>query len=185
MRSLRQCMTSRGISAVLVLLLALMAAPGAALAQVETGSIAGTVSDPQGAVVTGAAVTVTSSTGATRSTKTSGDGSFNFSNLNPGRWEVRVEGAGFGTRTATVDVSVGTRTTLDVQLEVTTAGETVDVIAGEQGIQVNTENQTLQTVVSERELKELPTITRNPYALVQLSGNVSPADPSGRGAGFA
>jgi hypothetical protein len=185
MRSLRQCMTSRGISAVMVLLLALMAAPGAALAQVETGSITGTVSDPQGAVVTGAAVTVTSSTGATRSTKTSGDGSFNFSNLNPGRWEVKVEGAGFGTRTATVDVSVGTRTTLDVQLEVTTAGETVDVIAGEQGIQVNTENQTLQTVVSERELKELPTITRNPYALVQLSGNVSPADPSGRGAGFA
>jgi hypothetical protein len=178
-------MFSKGISGALVLLLALLVVPGAALAQVETGSITGTVTDPQGAVVTGATVTATSQNGATRTVRTSGDGSFNFSSLNPGRYEVKVEGAGFGAKTATVDVSVGTRTALDVSLEVTGGGEEVDVIAGEQGIQVNTENQTLQSVVSERELKELPTITRNPYALVQLSGNVSPDNASGRGAGFA
>src|SRR4029078_10870741 len=53
-----------------------------------------------------------------------------------------------------------------------------------EGTQSKTEDKTLQTVDSEKEIKELPTITRNPYSLVALSGNVSPTDPSGRGAGF-
>ena len=183
MRSLRQY-TAGGV---LPLLLALLLLPSAALAQTETGQIAGTVTDPQGAVVAGAAVTSTSrETGATRTTTTSADGNYTIANLPPGTYEVKIEGAGFAARTVPVQVTVGTRTTVDVELAVTAASEAVDVIAGEQGIQVNTENQTLQTVVSEKEIKELPTITRNPYLLVQLSGNVSPVEPSmARGVGMA
>ncbi len=186
MKSLRQCTMGRSVSGALTLLLVLLLLPSAAFAQVETGQISGTVTDPQGAVISGAAVTVTSrDSGATRSIKTTGDGSFNVTNLQPGTYEVKVEGAGFGSKTLAAQVSVGTKTNIDVQLEVGGNAASVDVIAGEQGIQVNTENQTLQTVVSQKELRELPTIERNPYSLVQLSGNVSPADPSGRGAGFA
>jgi len=167
-------------------LLALLLLPSAAFAQVETGQISGTVTDPQGAVISGATVTVTSKdTGSTRTSKTSGDGNYNVTNLQPGVYEVKVEGAGFGARTIPAKVSVGTATTVDATLDVGGSVASVDVVAGDSGVQVNTENQTLQTVVSEREIKELPTITRSPYSLVTLSGNVSPANSVGRGAGFA
>ncbi len=186
MRPTRQCITTRVVSGMLTLLLAVFLVPRATFAQVETGQLSGTVTDPQGAVISGATVTVTSKgTGATRTVKTTGDGTYNVTNLQPGTYQIKVEGAGFGTKTIPAQVSVGTATTVDAQLEVGGSVATVDVVAGEQGIQVNTENQTVQTVVSEKEIKELPTISRNPYSLVQLSGNVSPQDPSGRGAGFA
>ena len=186
MRSIRQCLTSTGISKMLVLTLALLLVPTTAFAQVETGQLGGTVTDPQGAVIAGATVTATlKDTGASRTTTTSGDGNYNITNLRPGTYDVKVEGAGFGAKEQSAAVNVGSRTTLDFELAVSGGGEQVDVIAGDQGVQVNTENQVLQTVVSQRELRELPTITRNPYSLLVLSGNVSPTDPSGRGAGFA
>jgi len=158
-------MTSKSVSSVLTLLLAFLMLPGAALAQVETGQIAGTVTDPQGAVISGASVTVSGKdTGVTRSVKTTGDGTYNITNLQPGTYEVKVEGAGFGTKTVPAQVSVGTRTTVDTTLDVGGSVASVDVIAGEQGIQVNTENQTLQTVVSEKEIRELPTSPATPTA---------------------
>ncbi len=84
-------------------------------------------------------------------------------------------------------VNVGTKTTIDVELSITST-ESIDVVAGEAGVQVNTSNEQIQTVVSERQIKELPTITRNPYNLVGLSPNVNPNDAGGgggRGAGFS
>ncbi|MBK6424700.1 MAG: TonB-dependent receptor [Blastocatellia bacterium] len=178
--------------ALLVVLTAVFQTP--VYAQVETGQIAGTVADPQGAVIAGATIVVQSKgTGATRTQKSMGDGSYIFSNLQPGDYEVRVEGSGFGAKTVPVRVTVGTKTTVDVALDVTGTGEVVDVVAGDQGVQVNTENQVLSTVVSEKQIRELPTITRNPYALVQLAGTAVAVDPeaqdpntttSDRGAGF-
>src|SRR5688572_5093868 len=88
-------------------------------AQTETGQIAGTVTDPQGAVVAGAAVTVTSAdTGATRTATTTGEGNYTVTNLRPGRYEVKIEGAGFTSRSVPVQVTVGTRTTADIELVV-------------------------------------------------------------------
>src|SRR4051812_46227765 len=111
MKPFRQCTASRAISGLLTLMLALLLVPGTALAQVETGQITGTVTDPQGAVIPGANVTITSTgTGATRSVTTTGDGTYNITNLQPGSYEVKIEGAGFGTRTIPAQVSVGTAT---------------------------------------------------------------------------
>ena len=50
---------------------------------------------------------------------------------------------------------------------------------------INTETQTLTQTVTRQEVLLLPTLTRNPYDFVQSVGNVSDADPSGRGAGVA
>ncbi len=176
----------------LVLLLALVSVP--AYAQVETGQIAGTVSDPQGAVVAGAAITVTSKdTGSTRNTTTTGDGAYGVPNLQPGNYVLSVSGPGFAPKSVPVRVSVGTRTTVDVELAVSGGGETVDIVAGDAGVQVNTSNQTLSTIVTEKQIRELPTLTRNPYALVQLAGTAVTIDPeaqdpnttaSDRGVGF-
>lgn len=186
MRSLQQCLGARGVSGALIFLLLLLLVPTSALGQTETGRIIGSVTDPQGAVVAGADVTVRNvDTGATRTTRTSEDGNFTVTNLQPGRYEVAIKAAGFAGSTQAAQVNVGQPTSIDIALNVAGSGETVDVVAGEEGVSVNTENQELSTVVSEREIKELPTITRNPYSLISLSGNVSPTDPTGRGAGFS
>ena len=72
---------------------------------------------------------------------------------------------------------------VDFRLEV---GQTSTVVTvAEQVVQVNTESQTLGINITSKQVLELPTLTRNPYALVAISGNVSPADPSRRGVGYA
>ncbi|MFP5264089.1 MAG: TonB-dependent receptor domain-containing protein [Blastocatellia bacterium] len=160
------------------------AAPVAA--QTETGQLTVKSLDPQGAVVTGAAVTVRSvDRGATLPGTTNEEGIAVFPNLQPGFYDVTVTAAGFANATQRVQVTVGSRPTVEVPLTVTGAtGETVTVVA-EGGVEVNTQTQELSNVVSGTQLRELPNLTRDPYGFVGLSANVSDADPSGRGTGFA
>ncbi len=184
--------TTRGLLSLLVVLMMLGSA--SVFAQTETGQISGTVTDPQGAVVAGASVTVSSKdTGASRTATSTGEGNFIVTNLKPGNYEVKVEAAGFAPRVVPVQVTVGSKTTVAAELSVSGSATTVDVVAGDSGVQVNTETQTLQTNVSQKQLRELPTITRNPYTLVQLAGTAIDVDPlnqapgnnaSSRGAGF-
>ena len=62
----------------------------------DTTSLSGTVTDPQGKVLSGATVTITNpATGASRETKTGEDGSFTFSQIPPATYSVRVEAKGF------------------------------------------------------------------------------------------
>jgi hypothetical protein len=155
-----------------------------AFAQVETGQIAGTVKDQTGAVISGASVTVTSAGGFVRTTTTDEQGNYALTNLQAGTYDVKVEKSGFATLTSKAQVVTGSRVVVDASLG---AQGNVDIVevTGQEGIQINTETQELKTVVSERQLKELPTINRDPNSLVQLSGNVVPDNQSGRGAGFA
>jgi hypothetical protein len=161
------------------------------LAQSETGTLTGTVKDPQGAVVAGANIVVKSvDTGAERRSVSTDTGAYTVSSLQPGVYDVRVEAQGFGARTQRAQITVGARLSLDFDLSLQATSEQVNVVAGESGVAVNTETQQLSNTVSERQIVELPTLTRNPYALVQLAGNVSPGDEadltgaSSRGAGF-
>jgi hypothetical protein len=157
-----------------------------AFAQTETGQITVTARDEKGAVVSGANVTVKSAaTGAERKTTTNEEGTAIITSLQPGRYTVTVEGSGFAPFTQEADISVGSRLSLDAALSVQAKGETITIVAGEAGVEVNTQTQELSDVVSQKQITELPTLTRNPYDLVGISGNVSPADPTGRGTGFA
>ncbi|HEX8338737.1 MAG TPA: carboxypeptidase-like regulatory domain-containing protein, partial [Pyrinomonadaceae bacterium] len=151
-------------------LLLLALAPGAAYAQLETGQITGRVTDPNGAVVPGAAVSVKSvETGAERAATSDGEGAYAFTNLQPGLYDVSVQAQNFAKSTQRVQVTVGAKASLETTLSVTAiTGEAVDVVAGA-GVEVNTQNQELSNVVSGEQIRELPTITRNPYNLVQLS----------------
>ena len=157
-----------------------------AAAQTETGQISGKVVDPAGAAVAGASVTAKSvESGTERTVTTDSEGSYTITNLQPGIYDVTATGTGFQPGTQRAQVTTGGRVSLDVPLGITTVGGEITVVAGEGGVEVNTQTQELADVVSSTQHRELPTITRNPYALVAISGNVSPGDPSGRGTGFA
>ncbi len=157
-----------------------------AFPQAETGQIIGTVTDPSGAFIPGAKVTVRSVATGTERTGTSSDaGAFTFPNLQPDIYEVSVTAPGFNTLRQQTTVTVGTKVGLDLKLEVGKAETVVEVTGVSAAISVNTESQTIAQVLSTQQLLELPTLTRDPYALVVTSGNVSEDDPSGRGAGVA
>ncbi|MGH9800046.1 MAG: carboxypeptidase-like regulatory domain-containing protein, partial [Blastocatellia bacterium] len=150
-----------------------------AAAQTETGQIIGKVIDPNSAVVSGATVIVKSvATGAERTATTQSDGSYTITNLQPGIYSVSVKASGFAASQQKVNVTVGAKVTLETALSVTAVtAATVDIVAGA-GVEVNTSHQEVSDVVTTKQITELPTLTRNPYALVQLSGNVA-YDPNG------
>jgi hypothetical protein len=159
------------------------------LAQTETGQITVKATDEKGAVVSGAAVTVKKTdTGQARTAITNEEGTATLTNLSPGRWVISVEGKGFSPFTQEADVTVGAKLTIEAPLTVgQVKGETVTIVAGEGGVEVNTQTQELSDVISGKQITELPTLTRNPYDLVGISGNVTEEQSgSGRGAnGFA
>ena len=157
------------------------------LAQTETGQITGTVTDATGAVVSGAKVTARSvNTGLTRDTTTNSAGLYTISGLKPDLYEVTVESAGFQKYSRRQEVAVGSYNDVSAQLTLGSAAETVEVSGSGQDVTVNTENQTLSETISGRDIELLPTSpTRNPYALVGTSGNVTEDNSSMRGAGYA
>jgi hypothetical protein len=102
-----------------------------AFAQAETGSISGTVTDPSGAVVSGATVTLKSvDTGAERHTVTTDAGTYIITNLQPGIYDVKIESQGFAARTQRAQVTVGAKLSLDFDLSAQASSEEVTVVAG-------------------------------------------------------
>ncbi len=157
-----------------------------AFGQAETGLIAGTVKDASGAVVTGAKVTVKSiNTGLTRDGITNSAGIFTIPNLRPDNYEVVIEAPGFQKVTQTVRVAVGAATDVSTQLKVGGAATTVEVTGTGEAATVNTENATMSAAIGSQQVNELPTMTRNPYDLVQTAGNVVQDTNSNRGAGYS
>ncbi len=157
-----------------------------ASAQTETGQISGTVTDASGSAIADAKVEVKSpNTGFTREITTSSTGYYSISGLKPDVYEVSVEATGFQRFVRRVNVSVGSIAEASASLTVGSKSETIEV-TGTTDVVVNTENQTLSETITSREMEMLPTSpTRNPYALVGISGNVAEDMTSNRGAGFA
>src|SRR5688500_13639086 len=154
-----------------VALVALAAPFAPAWAQLETGRISGTVSDPSGGVVPGVTVTAKSvNTGAVRETVSDTDGKFVMANVAPDTYEVSFALTGFKPAKRTVTVAVGSEIAADARLEVGALTDTVTVIAGTEVIDTRTGE--FRTTVTARQISELPTLTRNPYDLVALSGHV-------------
>lgn len=161
---------------------------GGAIAQTETGQISVKAVDPQGAVVPGATVNVKSvTTSAAKTATTNEEGIATITNLQPGLYNVTVTAAGFAPYQQQAQVTVGGRVTVEAAIAATAKGESITVVAGEGGVEINTQTQELSDVVSGKQITELPTLTRNPYDLVGLSGNVAPDQGVSmvRGTGFA
>jgi Carboxypeptidase regulatory-like domain/TonB dependent receptor/TonB-dependent Receptor Plug Domain len=152
--------------------------------QQNTGQINGTVKDQNGAVINGASVKVKNTeTNAERSSTTNGDGYFVVTNLLPGQYEITVNQTGFAAKSVKTNVSVGGASSVNIDLGITAAA-TVDIVST--GIaEVNTTDQQQSTVVTDKQIQNLPILNNNPYSLVLLAPNVSTNDPSGRGTGVA
>ena len=147
-----------------------------AQAQVETGQIAGTVLDQSGAVVPSAAVSVKNlATNFTRNAVSSSTGNYLITGLEPATYQVTVTSGSFKPFVAKVEVTVGSHVTVDAKLSVSATVTQVEVI-GEGGAQVNTQTQEISQVVDTQQLSQLPSLTRNPYDFVAISGNVSSGD---------
>lgn len=185
---------ANSVSTFVIAMLMLFAAVAIAKAQSATGQIVGTVTDPNGAVVSGANVTVKSVDTGREVTATSDEqGSYTVTALQPGLYDVSIQSGNFKVSNQRVQVTVGSKVSVATQLALTeVTGETVSVIASE-GVEVNLQSPELSNVVTGTQIRELPTLTRNPYDLVGLANNVSNDDPgpavpgvgvSGRGAGF-
>ena len=149
---------------------------GRANAQVDTGSVSGVVRDSSGAAVPNATITATNvATAAVRTATTNNVGEYTIQGLAPGNYKVRVASPSFTTFEQTVEVTVGGSLTVSPQLEVGTSTTVVEVTAGA-GTEVNTQTQELSQLVDSQQLGSLPSLNRNPYDFVVLSGNVSNGD---------
>jgi hypothetical protein len=147
-----------------------------AFGQVEAGSVAGTVTDQSGAMVTGATVIVKNlGTNAARITQSSATGDYTVVGLEPATYKVTVSAGGFKPFTARVEVTVGRHVTLAARLSVGTSTTEVRVVA-EGGTAVNTQTQELSQIIDTQQLAQLPSLSRNPYDFIALLGNVSNSD---------
>lgn len=142
---------------------------------ISTGSIQGTVSDPSGAVVGGAKVTIRNkATGQSITTTTSSSGTYASGALIPGDYEVKIEAAGFKSVQMPVTVEVNTTSSGNVKLPLGAATELVEVQGA--AVTVNTEQATVQGVLTSQQIENLPINGRNFLDLAQLEPGVQIQD---------
>lgn len=142
---------------------------------VATGSILGTVMDPSGALVSNAHITITNkATGRIINVSTDSAGAYTSGALTPGSYVVRVEAAGFKTSEASVTVRVGVTSAGNFKLQVGEASQVVQVQA--EAVQVNTEQVTVQGVLTTEQIENLPVNGRNFLDLAQLEPGVQIQD---------
>ena len=141
---------------------------------VSNGSIAGTVTDATGAVVANAKVTITGPTGQTVQTTTGVSGSYASGALIPGVYTVRVEAKSFKTAQLSLNVLVDNTANGSVKLEIGAESTVVDVQAS--AVQVNTEQATVQGVLTATQIETLPVNGRNFLDLAQLEPGVQIQD---------
>src|SRR5258708_345383 len=134
----------------------------------DTGAILGTVTDASGAVVCNANVTVNNlATGAVKQAKTSSSGDFTVPYLQPGTYTVTIEAPGFQKSVLqNVTLAVAQETRLNFALKPGAVSETVSVEANT--VTLDTDSPTISTVISQKQVEELPLNGRNFVQLLLL-----------------
>src|SRR6267143_2778148 len=150
-----------------LLLFAFVAAP--AHAQMTNGIFTGTVTDPQGAAVAGAEVSITNvGTGSTVTVKTNAEGAYRIPELAVGTYKFTVSAAGFKKAVkAGLYLNSGVIERVDFKLELGQQSETVVVEAG--AVQVETEDSRLSTPIGAAQIANLPLNGRNVFDLITLA----------------
>ncbi len=155
----------------------LVSSPILSVAQttVSQGSIQGTVTDQSNAVVPGAAITIKSlTTGQVVTVKTSSAGTYNSGGLPVGDYELRVQAKGFKTAQLTIPVQITVTSSGNVKLEV--GQETTTVEVQTTAITVNTEQSSVQGILSGEQIDNMPVNGRSFLDLAQLEPGVQMQD---------
>lgn len=159
------------IARVLFCLILISGVANVCLAQTSDGAIRGTVSDPNGALVTGATIEVLNdNTGDKRTATTDDNGAYSVSNLPVGSYTVTATATGFAPASAKVRVSVAFTTDLPpIVLGVSGATASVIVTAADAETQLNTTDQQLSTLIDNKKMLDLPLLSRDPNSLLLLA----------------
>jgi len=157
----------------MLIVLSLLLSPVASLAQSYAGSVRGTVTDPSGAAVPGAKVTLRDvGTNALLEATTTDLGSYSFAVVNVGTYEVRIKASSFKEFVVkSVEVHVSTASEVNARLELGASSDTVTVEAND--VQVQTTTAEVGAVIEGTQVRELPLNGRNFLALTQLQPGVS------------
>jgi outer membrane receptor protein involved in Fe transport len=168
------------------LALFVLLAPGVAYGQAVYGNVVGTVTDPSGAAVPNAKVTITDTARAVSfSAQTNEDGNFTFRALIAGNYQVRIEAAGFKAALQAVTVSVDQESRADVKLEVGDVSQVVEISA--EAPLLKTERADVAVTFNEKTVTNLPLINRRftqfelltPGVQATTSQTASSEDPQG------
>ena len=170
--------SSVGLRILTGLVLAFLALP--AYCQLYDGSIAGTVTDPSGAVVPGAKVVATDvDKGFAFPGTTDGAGHYLLRSIPPATYNVSVEAAGFETqRKQGVVITVNLNATVNFILTVGAASQTVEVKAS--GVELQTQDAVTGQVIDRRAINNLPLVGRDVLQLTFLAPGIVPVAEASR-----
>jgi hypothetical protein len=165
--------TARRNGARLAVLLAAFFVLFAAQALAQEATIVGTVTDPSGAAVPNAAISVTNvETGQVRNLTTGSDGGFVAPDLHIGHYAVRAQGSGFKVvEQKDIVLNVNDRARVDFKLQVGSTTEQVTVEAA--AIAVQADNGEVSDVITGQQLNQLSTNGRSMYSLISLTPGAS------------
>jgi hypothetical protein len=167
---------SRSITAtlpVLVILAIAIFSAGNAYAQVSGATLSGTITDPSGAAIAGAKVSVANkATGVNRDVMADAAGFYSAPNLLPGPYEVTASASGFSTaKQSDLTLTVGAQQVLNLSLKIGEASQTVEVTAAASLVQLG--SSTLSSEVESATVRELPLNGRDWASLATLSPGVN------------
>ena len=181
------------LCAALVFALACVLSAPQAAGQAVYGSVFGTITDPSGAAVPGAKVTVTSATkGTVNETTTNSDGNYSVTHLIPDLYNIRAEGSGFKAfELKNISVSADAGSRVDGQFQVGGSTETVEVTG--EAPQLKTDRADVATTFNDKYVEDVPILNRN-FTTLQLmapgsqkAGGLEPRrhrEPAGQPADF-
>jgi len=165
------------LSKISFLFIVIAVATGLAHSQ-TTATLTGTVKDPQGAVIAGAAITVHAvATGADRTTVSDGAGDYVLSSLQPGEYTVQVKMTGFALYTVkSLVLQVDQKASLPISLSLESAGEIIQVEGG--APLIDAASITVGQVIDKQVVQEIPLNGRHFLDLTVLTpgGVTAPAN---------
>jgi outer membrane receptor protein involved in Fe transport len=163
----------------LILGVLVIAAPG--FSQTALATLRGVALDQQGGVLPGVTITVRhADTNSVQTTVSGAAGQFFLPNLRPGRYEVTSELSGFAPTKQQLELRVGQDVTVNVTMKLGNVAEQVDVIA--RSVAVETQS-TLATIITNKQIDDLPTVTRDFSALATISPGATTSTATGTGQG--
>ena len=163
----------------------LLAVTNLSFAQDTNASLSGSVSDPTGAAIPGAKLTLTNeATGFTSNFVSDESGNYSFRNLTPGKYDLNASAAGFKTQDQKgIELAVNQAARVDVHLPVGQTGETVTVVSD--ASLINYENQTLEGGVAPETLQSFPlTVSGAPRSSVAVAIMMPGVTTAGSGNAF-